>query len=53
MLYYSKHRLMVFIRLLNVEEFSKNSKRERERERLEDDVDSFYVYTVIADRLDD
>lgn len=26
---------------------------ERERERLEDDVDSFYVYTVIADRLDD
>ena len=32
MLYYSKHRLMVFIRLLNVEEFSKNSKRERERE---------------------
>ena len=43
--------MMIFIRLLNVEEFSKNSKRERER--LEDDVDSFYVYTVIADRLDD
>lgn len=41
MLYYSKYRLMIFVRLLNEEEFSQNIRVEELGERLEDDVDSF------------